>query len=234
MPLSGLPGWVFIVRPKTTSSESCAEAWLTSLSFLNCLWQWYFPAKTLWSSEYFIKHLKDCYYCIMDRFHMLVIMKRWFFSHLLQIFLRHSFNLCVENTFGCAWWIELCWLCVGSSTLPGNYGLQDQAAALGWVQKNIALFGGDPTKVTVGAERNGADIASLHLTLPSASSLFHRALLMVRTELWGPTAGYTTSLFYVTRLMSEFTFTVKSTFSSPKHNDARLHNHLKTFILKAS
>ncbi|XP_050987427.1 thyroglobulin isoform X2 [Labeo rohita] len=69
-------------------------------------------------------------------------------------------------------------LSTGSSALPGNYGLQDQAAALGWVQKNIALFGGDPTKVTVGAERNGADIASLHLTSPSASSLFRRALLM--------------------------------------------------------
>ncbi|XP_043117353.1 thyroglobulin [Puntigrus tetrazona] len=69
-------------------------------------------------------------------------------------------------------------LSAGSSALPGNYGLQDQAAALGWVQKNIALFGGDPTKVTVGAERNGADIASLHLTSPPASSLFRRALLM--------------------------------------------------------
>ncbi|XP_039536126.1 thyroglobulin [Pimephales promelas] len=69
-------------------------------------------------------------------------------------------------------------LSAGSSALPGNYGLQDQAAALGWVQKNIALFGGDPNKVTIGAERNGADIASLHLTSPSASSLFRRALLM--------------------------------------------------------
>jgi len=39
----------------------------------------------------------------------------------------------VENTFGdtkCASWIEVCSLCVGSSALPGNYGLQDQAAAL--------------------------------------------------------------------------------------------------------
>lgn len=86
--------------------------------------------------------------------------------------------------------------------------MQDQAAALGWVQKNIALFGGDPTKVTVGAERNGADIASLHLTSPSASSLFRRALLMVRTELCSPTAGYMTQLFYVTTIMSEVTFTV--------------------------
>nr|XP_055066345.1 thyroglobulin isoform X1 [Misgurnus anguillicaudatus] len=69
-------------------------------------------------------------------------------------------------------------LSTGSSPLPGNYGLQDQAAVLGWVQKNIALFGGDPIKVTVGAERNGADVASLHLTSPKASSLFRRALLM--------------------------------------------------------
>ncbi|XP_076846647.1 thyroglobulin isoform X2 [Brachyhypopomus gauderio] len=68
-------------------------------------------------------------------------------------------------------------LSTGSPALPGNSGIQDQAAALRWVQDNIARFRGDPTKVTVGADRNGADIASLHLP-SSSSSLFHQALLM--------------------------------------------------------
>lgn len=67
----------------------------------------------------------------------------------------------------------------GSSDLSENYGLQDQVAALRWVQENIALFGGDPTRVTLGADRNGADVASLHLSSSMSSSLFHQALLMV-------------------------------------------------------
>lgn len=67
----------------------------------------------------------------------------------------------------------------GSSDLSENYGLQDQVAALRWVQENIALFGGDPTGVTLGADRNGADVASLHLSSSMSSSLFHQALLMV-------------------------------------------------------
>ncbi|KAL4616898.1 thyroglobulin [Arapaima gigas] len=60
----------------------------------------------------------------------------------------------------------------------GNSGLQDQATALMWVHKNIAYFGGDPAKVTLGAERNGADIASLHLISPGTLGFFQRALLM--------------------------------------------------------
>ncbi|XP_008304814.1 thyroglobulin [Stegastes partitus] len=68
-------------------------------------------------------------------------------------------------------------LSTGVSGLRGNYGLSDQEAVLRWVNAHISLVGGDNTKVTVGAERGGADITSLHL-LSSSPPLFQRMMLM--------------------------------------------------------
>ncbi|KAM4581065.1 thyroglobulin [Odontesthes bonariensis] len=65
----------------------------------------------------------------------------------------------------------------GAAGLHGNYGLSDQEAALRWVNAHISLVGGDSGRVTVGAERRGADITSLHL-LSSSAPLFHRMVLM--------------------------------------------------------
>ena len=58
----------------------------------------------------------------------------------------------------------------------GSYAFMDQIAALRWIQKNIAAFGGDPENVTIfGFSAGGVAIHSL-LTIPSAQGLFHKAI----------------------------------------------------------
>ncbi|XP_042339330.1 neuroligin-2-like, partial [Plectropomus leopardus] len=69
-------------------------------------------------------------------------------------------------------------LSTGLSGLRGNYGLSDQEAVLRWVNAHISLVGGDSRRVTVGSERRGADITSLHLISSSSPPLFQRMMLM--------------------------------------------------------
>jgi len=61
--------------------------------------------------------------------------------------------------------------------VSGNYGLQDQIAALKWIQKNIDQFGGDPNKVTVFGVSAGSASISLLLTCPQAKGLFQQSIL---------------------------------------------------------
>ena len=58
----------------------------------------------------------------------------------------------------------------------GNYAYMDQIAALQWVKRNVAAFGGNPNNVTIfGFSAGGVSVHSL-LASPQARGLFHKAI----------------------------------------------------------
>ncbi len=57
-----------------------------------------------------------------------------------------------------------------------NFGVMDAIAALEWVQKNIAQFGGDPKRVTIFGESAGAGMVANLMATPKAKGLFQRAI----------------------------------------------------------
>ncbi|ETN37471.1 uncharacterized protein HMPREF1541_07093 [Cyphellophora europaea CBS 101466] len=70
----------------------------------------------------------------------------------------------------------------------GNFGLQDSLAALKWVKKNIAAFGGDPNNITIFGESAGAHAVGLLMASPLSKGLFQKAI-MESGALWDSGAG---------------------------------------------
>jgi para-nitrobenzyl esterase len=62
--------------------------------------------------------------------------------------------------------------------LAGNFGYLDQVAALKWVRRNIAAFGGDPANITVIGESAGGMSVHMVLTSPMTRGLVKRAVVM--------------------------------------------------------
>ncbi|XP_063223204.1 venom carboxylesterase-6-like isoform X2 [Bacillus rossius redtenbacheri] len=66
---------------------------------------------------------------------------------------------------------------------PGNNGLKDQVLALRWVQRNIAVFGGDAGSVTLMGMSAGGASVHLHYLSPLSRGLFHRGISVSGTAL---------------------------------------------------
>lgn len=78
----------------------------------------------------------------------------------------------------------------------GAFGLQDQRAALEWVRRNVAGFGGDPGNVTLFGVSYGASATAAHLISPKSRGLFHKAIMHsgfalvdLPAEAWYPDLG---------------------------------------------
>ncbi len=64
----------------------------------------------------------------------------------------------------------------GETGSSGNFAMLDLVAALQWVKRNIAAFGGDPCQVTIAGESAGSMFVSMLMASPLARGLFHRAI----------------------------------------------------------
>ncbi|XP_064487639.1 acetylcholinesterase-1-like [Ornithodoros turicata] len=72
----------------------------------------------------------------------------------------------------------------GIPDVPGNMGLWDQHLALQWVKRNIAAFGGDPSRITIFGESVGGVSVGIHAVSPLNRGIFNRIIMQSGTPYW--------------------------------------------------
>lgn len=81
----------------------------------------------------------------------------------------------VNHRLGLFGYLYLAELSGAEYATSGNQGMLDIVAALGWVKRNIAIFGGDPGNVFVFGESGGGNKTCTLMAMPAAHGLFHTA-----------------------------------------------------------
>ncbi|XP_049947500.1 venom carboxylesterase-6-like [Schistocerca serialis cubense] len=110
-------------------------------------------------------------------------------------------------------------LSTGDEVIPGNAGLKDQLLALRWLQQNLAAFGGDPAKVTIGGESADGASVSHHLIAPSSAG-FYRATTIE--------SGDTVSPFSVSTVARQKPFRLGEVLGFSANDSRQLLEFLRT------
>ncbi|ELU05726.1 hypothetical protein CAPTEDRAFT_39960, partial [Capitella teleta] len=108
----------------------------------------------------------------------------------------------------------------GDDVLPGNFGMWDARAALQWVQRNIAQFGGDPDRVTIFGQSAGGSMVSHSVISPQFEGLFQRAIAI---------SGVSSSFFGLTRQARGNMLMMSEVFGCETENPQEIVDCLRQF-----
>lgn len=152
---------------------------------------------------------------------------RWYQPHYLMdrdvVFVTINYRL---GPFG--------FLSTGDEIVPGNNGLKDQVAALKWIQRNIATFGGNPANVMLTGMSAGGASVHYHYLSPLSQGLFHKGHSMSGSVLlpWTQTEHLRQKTESLAKLLGCPVHTSKEIIDCLRHRPARkIVELVKTYFM---